>query len=99
MSVPTAAVADELGAEGAADLLQALGQLDLCVQRLHLELLDARVHLVDFVLEIQHALDAREVEPEVGRHLLDAAQPSTSCWEYSRVPLGERLGSIRPRAS
>src|ERR1700720_4918165 len=24
---------------------------------------------------------------------------STSAWEYRRVPLGERLGSIRPRAS
>jgi hypothetical protein len=44
------------------------------VQRLQLEVLDPRVHLVELGLEREHALDAGEVQPELARHLLDAAQ-------------------------
>ena len=29
---------------------------------------------LELLLELEHALDAGEVEPELGRHLLDAAQ-------------------------
>src|SRR5258708_34577420 len=71
----TAAVGDELGAEGAAHLLELLGQAHLRLQRLHLDLLDARVHALDLLLETEDALHAGQVEAEVGRHLLDAAQP------------------------
>src|ERR1700740_1953046 len=45
-------VGHELGAEGAAHLLQALRQLDLGMQGLHLERLDAGVHVVDLGLEV-----------------------------------------------
>src|ERR1019366_4066954 len=65
----------ELGAEGAAYLLQLLGQSHLRLQRLQLDLLDARVHLLDLLLQGQHPLPPGQGEPEMGRHLLDALQP------------------------
>src|SRR3974390_2616162 len=57
----------ELGAEGAAHLLELLREAHLRVQRFEL-------HLLDFALEIQHTLDAGEVEAELGGHLLDAPE-------------------------
>ena len=73
-SVAAAVGDDELGAVGAAKLLELLGELHLRVQRLELEVLDAGMHLIDLPLEVEHTLDAGEVEAELGGHLLDAAQ-------------------------
>src|ERR1017187_3962095 len=71
----TAAVGnDELRAERPAHLLELLGEAHLRTQRLKLELLDPGVHLLDLELEIEHALDARQVQARLGGHLLDAAQ-------------------------
>src|SRR5256714_820366 len=70
-----AAVGDELCAEGAAHLLELLGEADLRVQRLQLELLDALVHALDLGLEVEHALDPGEVQSQLRCHLLDAAEP------------------------
>jgi hypothetical protein len=47
---------------------------DLLAQ-LALEPLGARPLPAQLVLEPQHVLDAREVEPELGRQALDDAQP------------------------
>src|SRR2546421_2894079 len=69
-----AAVGDELCAEGAAHLLELLGEADLRVQRLQLEPLDALVHALDLGLEVEHALDPREGQSQLGCHLLDAAE-------------------------
>src|SRR5437016_1950247 len=70
-----AAVGDELCAERAAHLLELLGEAHLSVQRLQLELLDACVHLLDLALEVEHALDAGQVQPQLRGHLLDAPEP------------------------
>src|SRR3989442_15319520 len=40
-----------------------------------LELLKARMQGLDLLLEVEHALDAGEVQPQLGGHLLDAPQP------------------------
>ena len=72
------------------------GQLDLRAQRLHLELLDAGVHVVDLGLEVEHALDAGEVEAEVGRHLLDAPQPLDVLLGVQARALGRALGLDQP---
>jgi len=42
---------------------------------LRLQPLDLGVRLAQLVLEPQHELDAREVQPELGREALDDAQP------------------------
>src|SRR5436190_19778550 len=65
----------QLGAEGAAQLLHLLGPAHLRAQRLQLELFDARVHALDLLLEVEHPLHPGQVESQLGRHLLDAAQP------------------------
>ncbi len=96
MSVEPPLVGDELGAEGAAHLLQALGQLDLGVQGLHLERLDAGVHVVDLGLEVEHALDAGEVEAELGGHLLDAPQPLDVLLGVQARATGGALGGDQP---
>src|SRR5664279_454332 len=87
-----AAIGHELGAEGAAHLLELFGELHLGVQRLDLEVLDSRVHLVDLRLQREHALDAGEVETEVGGHLLDAAQPVDILLGVQARALGRALG-------
>src|SRR5947209_6338170 len=88
----SAAVRDrELGAERAAHLLELLGQADLRVQRLELELVDAGVHALDLSLQVQHPLDAREVQAELRGHLLDSP-------ELLHVLLGVQAGALR-RAS
>jgi hypothetical protein len=42
---------------------------------LGLQALDAATHAQQLVLEHEHALDAGEVEPELGRQPLDEPQP------------------------
>src|SRR3989440_266842 len=64
----------QLGAEGASQLLHLFGQAKLRLQCLHFELLDTHVHALELPLEIEHPLHAGEVESQLGRHLLDAAQ-------------------------
>src|SRR5438105_1309379 len=64
----------ELRAEGAAHLLQLLSEVHLRVQRLELERFDARVHALDVPLQVQHALHAGEVQPQLRGHLLDAPE-------------------------
>src|SRR3984885_6079775 len=90
------AVGDQLGAEGAAHLLELFGELDLGMKRLHLELLDSRVHLLELLLEREHALDACEVEPGVARHLLDASQPLDVLVRVQARALGRALGLDQP---
>ena len=51
-----------------------VGLVDLGAERC-LELLHPRAHPPQLVLEPQHVLDAREVEPELRRQLLDQPQP------------------------
>src|SRR5437588_4240577 len=71
-----AAVGDrQLRLERAAQLLHLLREAHLRAQRLQLELLDASVHALDLLLEVQDPLDAGQVQAELRRHLLDAPQP------------------------
>ena len=42
---------------------------------LALEALHPRLHPLKLLLEVEHRLDASEVEPELGGQLLDQAQP------------------------
>src|SRR5271154_5830462 len=73
--VLAAAVGDrELRAEGPAHLLELLGQSHLGVQRLQLDLLDARVHLGDLLLQVEDPLHTRQVQPQIRGHLLNAPQ-------------------------
>src|SRR6187200_3470929 len=66
---------DELGLERAADPLDLGLELLADAHRALLERLEAARRPLELLLELEDALDPREVEPEVGRHLLDATQP------------------------
>src|SRR5580765_3034323 len=46
---------------------------------LALHAVEARVHAAELVLQAQHVLDAREVEPELGGQPLDQPQPVEVC--------------------
>jgi DNA-binding transcriptional MerR regulator len=67
------AMTNELGLDGALDLLQA-GDLLLQCGRARLERLHLAPHPGELLLELEHALDPREVHAPVRGHLLDAAQ-------------------------
>src|SRR2546423_313856 len=62
------AIEDEVAAVLAVDLLQRLAHVLL-------HPLEAALHVPQLVLEVQNLLDAREVEPDLGRQALDQAQP------------------------
>src|SRR6202451_185643 len=86
----------ELGAERAAHLLQLLGELYLRVQRLQLELLDPRMHPLELRLLLEHAFHAGEVQSEVGRQLLDAAQLLDVVLRVQSRALRRALGLDQP---
>src|SRR5450759_878592 len=86
----------QLGAEGAAHLLELLGQVNLGLERFQLDLLDARVHLLDLLLEAEHTLDPREVESELSGHLLDAPELLDVILGVEPRPLGGALRLDQP---
>src|ERR1700730_15688124 len=93
----TAAVGDhELGAEGAAQLLQLLGQAYLGAQRFQLEGIDTGVHAPDLALEVEHALHAGEVQTRLRGHLLDAPQLVDVLLGVKPRPLGRASGLDQP---
>src|SRR5215207_479176 len=65
---PLVAVEHEVAPVLSMNLLHLVAQLAL-------QAIDARVRLLQLVLEAEHELDAREVETEVGRELLDQLEP------------------------
>ena len=67
-------VEDQLVLQRAADALQLLVQLVPHTMRLALDVAHPAAHALDLLLELEHALDARQVHPELARELLDPAQ-------------------------
>ncbi len=67
-------VRDELGPERPADALDLRLHLLAHLAAAPLERLEPPGGAVELLLQHEHALDAGEVEPELVRHLLDAAQ-------------------------
>src|SRR4051794_15509 len=66
-------VADDVPADLAPDLLE-LRDLRLELACAAVEALDPALHALELPLELEDLLDTREVEAELRRHLLDAAQ-------------------------
>src|SRR3954451_16140668 len=67
-------IADELRPEGAAHRVELRLHLGDEPLRALLEHLQAPGHALELILELEHALHAREVHPELAGQLLDAAQ-------------------------
>src|ERR1700686_1346048 len=82
----------ELRTEAAAHLFELFGQLHLRAHRRGLELLDARVQTRNLPLELQHALHAREVQAQIGRHLLDVLEALDVLLRVQARALGRALG-------
>src|SRR4051794_35190448 len=68
------AVRNELGLERAPHAVDLLLHLLAHLAAAALERLEAPRRALELLLEHEHALDAREVQPELVRHLLDAPQ-------------------------
>ena len=68
-------VRHELGPERAATRSSSSAIRTCACERLGFELLHPRVHRSISLLHVEHALDAGQVQAELGRHLLDAPQP------------------------
>src|SRR4051794_5665378 len=86
--VRRAAIGHDLGAERAPDRLDLALHLLAHLRRARLEVLQPAGGPLELLLELQHALDAGEVEPQVRRHLLDAAQ-------HVDVALGVQARALR----
>ena len=95
----TRRVAHDVGAHRAAQAVELLPISRRALLGGALERGEPLVGGVELGLEREHALDAREVEPGSAVICWMRRRRSTSACEYRRVPFGERLGSISPRAS
>src|SRR6202043_1091725 len=79
------AIRDQLRPEGAAHLLELLGEAHLRLECLQLDLLDVRVHALDLLLET-----------ELGCHLLDAPEPVDVLLGVQPGALGRALRLDQP---
>src|SRR5438046_877747 len=82
---------DELPLVGAVDLLDSREHLALEVLGLLAHPVELSLHRLHDLLEREHPLDAGEVQPEVGRQLLNALQLLDVALRIEARPLGRAL--------